>query len=96
MRTSQLVAIRRMWGEGATYAEMSEATGLPTATISWHVQHHRDEFPTRKHHIEWWAEQLATVEGLTCSKAAEALGTSRFSISKWRRRVAQEVDGWKH
>lgn len=90
MRTSQVATVRRMWAEGATYAEMSSATGVPIATLGMHIRSHKDEFEPRKHHLEWWREQLATVEGLPCRQAAAIIGTTGRTVCYWRNRIKEE------
>lgn len=84
MTTSTLIALQDMWRRGMGTKEMAEAAGLKRDALWNYMRHHRDQFPHRRHHSDWWRERLASVEGLSGADAARRLGCSEESVSRWR------------
>lgn len=93
MRTSQFATLRRMYANGASYMDMSAATGVSMGGIAFYITQHRDEFPYRKHHIDWWREHLQGLEGLSSRDAAEVLGVTHKAVCHWRNRIGKEQHG---
>lgn len=85
----QLDEARRMWREGATLDAISAATGVNRNTLASMTHAHREWFPYRKGESVWRA-RLAEVRGMNHSAAADYLGTSYQTVSKWRKRLGMD------
>lgn len=90
MTTKTLMMLSDMWKRGLGPDEMAEALGMNKWSIWTYIQRHRDLFPHRRHHIDWWRERLKDAEGLNGVQAARKLGVSEHTVSYWRRRVADD------
>lgn len=77
-------AARIMWERGMGSKQLAEAAGVSHATMWNYIRSHRDQFPHRRHHSDWWRERLESVEGLSGADAARRLGCSEESVSRWR------------
>ena len=87
MRTGELMAISASWRAGLPVSEIAEAHGINEWTLWTFIRRHRDLFPNRRHHAEWWRERLAEFEGVPSSKAAAKIGCSYETVHNWRRRL---------
>lgn len=90
MTTKTLMMLAEMWGRGLEVGDMADAVGMNKWSLWTYVQRHRDMFPNRRHHLEWWVERLKEVDGLNGAQAARRLGVSEHTVSYWRRRVADD------
>ena len=88
MNTTNYIRLRELWERGVETEDIAEMLGISVSTIRIYIHRHRDEFPHRRHHVEWWAERLKSVEGLSCARAGKVLGCTAKTISYWRRKVA--------
>lgn len=87
MTTSTLIALQDMWRRGMGTKEMAEAAGVTRDTLWNYMRNHRDQFPHRNHHADWWRGRLAEVEGMPPTHAARRLGVSETTVASWRRRL---------
>lgn len=87
MTTKTLKALSEMWNRGIPPKEMAYAFGINEWTLWTYIRRHRDLFPHRRHHGDWWKQALASVEGLPSREAAARLGCSYETVCKWRRRL---------
>ena len=76
-----------MWARGIPPKEMAHAFGINEWTLWTYIRRHRDLFPNRRHHAEWWRSTLAGVDGLNGDQAAARLGGSSTTVCAWRRRL---------
>ena len=86
MTTKTLKALSEMWNRGIPPKEMAHAFGINEWTLWTYIRRHRDLFPNRRHHAEWWRSTLAGVDGLNGDQAAARLGVSSTTVYKWRKR----------
>lgn len=87
MTTKTLKALSEMWARGMPPKEMAHTFGINEWTLWTYIRRHRDQFPHRRHHADWWRERLASVEGLSSRDAALRLGCSYETVCEWRRRL---------
>lgn len=87
MKTSHVSLMKTMWDAGCTIDEISDATGISRWTIVSFMRRYRETFPSRRHHADWWREQLGKVEGLPSQQVAIRLGCSYETVHRWRRRL---------
>lgn len=87
MRTGELMAISASWRAGLPVSEIAEAHGINEWTLWTFIRRHRQLFPNRRHHADWWRGRLAEVEGLPSRQAAARLGCSYEAVCYWRRRL---------
>lgn len=87
MTTKTLKALSEMWARGIPPKEMAHAFGINEWTLWTYIRRHRDLFPHRRHHADWWRGRLAEVEGMAPTHAARRLGVSETTVCAWRRRL---------
>lgn len=85
MTTKTLKAAADMWNRGIPPKEIAHTFGMSEWTLWTYIRRHRDLFPNRRHHSEWWGQALASVEGLSSREAAARLGCSYETVCRWRR-----------
>lgn len=76
-----------MWARGISSREMARTFGINEQTMWTFIRRHRQLFPNRRHHADWWRGRLAEVEGLPSRQAAARLGCSYEAVCYWRRRL---------
>lgn len=86
--TSRIVSeLVPMWRNGITAKQLAEAAGVSDDTMWSYIRHHRDQFPPRRHHEDWWREMLARCDDMTDAETAAALGCSYENVRRWRRKL---------
>ena len=87
LTSKTIAAMSRMWANGMNAKQLADAAGVTDNTIWNYIRNHRDQFPHRNHHADWWRERLETVRGLSGVEAAKRLRCSEYSVSCWRKRL---------
>lgn len=82
-----------MWRCGDTIDCIADALSVSKWTVVDYIRRHRDRYPNRNHHIDWWRDRLAPYEGTTGVYASMMLGCSEKTVSYWRRRIRSADEG---
>lgn len=91
MNTANYIKLCDLWEQGIETENIAKELDISVSTVRTYIHRHRDEFPHRRHHVEWWAERLKSVESLSCARAGKVLGCTANTISYWRRKVAEHA-----
>ena len=88
--TRQLFEASALWAAGYTITDMAQEVGVGYNTMWSLIDREREMFPPRRHHIDWWSEQLEKVEGIPAPAAAARLGCCKNTILYWRRKLEHD------
>lgn len=64
MNTTNYIKLCELWERGVETEDIAKELGISVSTIRIYIHRHRDEFPHRRHHVEWWAENMQYMEPL--------------------------------